>query len=263
MKSLSESNVCLELLAALRRLKRSARSAEANVRFALGGGKRLTPLSGEQIGRYRRDGFLLVPRLLPGDLVRGAEQAMWRCLRADPSRKETWSVLGPHPHILRDAALSTVYTQALMGAAAQLSDTDVAGLRRPTHVYTINNLPVTRSWRPHRPHIDGALPSLRQRTFPPPVRVGSIIYLTDVGLHGGGTMVYPGSHLQLESLARSDGAKYRYLAALNAELGGLELGSPVELTPAAGDVLFHHYLLVHATSDNASGAPRLALLHQW
>jgi ectoine hydroxylase-related dioxygenase (phytanoyl-CoA dioxygenase family) len=37
----------------------------------------------------------------------------------------------------------------------------------------------------------------------------------------------------------------------------------VELTPAQGDVLFHHYLLVHASSDNVGGTPRLAINHKW
>ena len=188
---------------------------------------------------------------------------MWQCLHADPARKETWAILGPHPHLLSEARLVAAYTDTLMAAAAQLSEADVAGFRRPTHACTINTPPSTRPWRPHAPHIDGALPILRLRTFQPPFRIGSILYLTDVKPHGGGTMVWPGSHLEIESLARSDVRRYRHLTALNAVLSGLDLGPPVEMTPSKGDVLFHHYLCVHATSDNASGAPRLALLHQW
>jgi ectoine hydroxylase-related dioxygenase (phytanoyl-CoA dioxygenase family) len=90
-----------------------------------------------------------------------------------------------------------------------------------------------------------------------------LTYLTDVQPHGGGTMVWPGSHLKLERLARSDLPKYKYLSALNADVRRVDLGSCVELTPSGGDVLFHHYLCAHASSDNVSDAPRLAINRKW
>ena len=37
---------------------------------------------------------------------------------------------------------------------------------------------------------------------------------------------------------------------LNRSLGEAGLGSPVELTPRAGDILFYHYLCAHAGSRN-------------
>jgi ectoine hydroxylase-related dioxygenase (phytanoyl-CoA dioxygenase family) len=90
-----------------------------------------------------------------------------------------------------------------------------------------------------------------------------MIYLTDVRPHGGGTIVWPGSHLKVEALARSERGKYRYLAALNADLGRVALGAAMELTPSRGDVWFHHHLCAHASSDNVSGAPRLAINAKW
>src|SRR5262245_8120475 len=124
----------LELLAALRRLRRAARCTEAKMRFVLLRRKRLAPLADEQIRSYRRDGYLLASGLIPGHLTREAEAAMWECLHADAARKETWPVLGPQPHILREARLARTYTDALLAAAAQLSETDVAGFLAPTHV---------------------------------------------------------------------------------------------------------------------------------
>jgi ectoine hydroxylase-related dioxygenase (phytanoyl-CoA dioxygenase family) len=99
--------------------------------------------------------------------------------------------------------------------------------------------------------------------FPRPYRIGTITYLTNVKPHCGATLLWPGSHLKLEALARSDPGKYKYLSVLSAELGRVVCEPPVELTASRGDVLFHHYLCVHAASDNVSNAPRLAILHKW
>jgi hypothetical protein len=65
------------------------------------------------------------------------------------------------------------------------------------------------------------------------------------------------------ALARKDPREYKYLSTLNANLDRVVLGPAVELTPSRGDVLFCHHLCVHATSDNVSSSPRLAILHKW
>lgn len=258
-----QSGTVLEALALLRRLKGAGYRVLSRVEFALQGKKRLTPLSDEQLRRFHRDGYLLLLQLIPKELVGPAEGAMWQALDADVHSPSSWCRLGPRPHWIRDSRLTTVYTDLCLAAAAQLAGEDVAGFRRPTHAFTINNVPVTRTWRAHDPHLDTALPTLRIRTFPRPYRIAALIYLTDVAPHGGGTIVFPGSHIKLEELARSDPRKYRYLSALNAHLGELDLGAGLELTPSRGDVLFYHYLCAHSSSDNVSATPRLAIGHKW
>ncbi|MBI3449737.1 MAG: phytanoyl-CoA dioxygenase family protein [Acidobacteria bacterium] len=253
----------LESLAHLRELKWATERLEARVEFALRRKTRFAPLSDGQIRSYRRDGYLLVSGLIPENLVSAAEAAMWQLLGADPRAPETWAALGPGSHVIRDGRMAATYTDAMLAAAAQLAEDDVAGFRSPTHALTINREPATGEWRPHAPHLDRTFADWKQRTFPRPYRIGAMTFLTDVPRHGGGTIVWPGSHLTLEALARTEPAKYRYLSAFSAELGRIELGPPVELTPSRGDVLFHHYLCVHAASDNTSRAPRLALNHKW
>ena len=263
MRFITRSDPVLETLARLRRIKRSAERGEARVRFALGRMVRTAPLSGEQVRRYQGDGYLLVPGLVPKELARAAEEAMWECLGADPGAPGTWDVLGPRPHVLRDGRFVATYTDTMMAAAAQLAGEDAASFLRPRHAYTINRVPVSREWQPNEAHLDCTIAESRHRTFPRPYRIGAMTYLTDVEPHGGGTIVWPGSHLLLEAFARSDPGKYAYLAALNADLGRVALGAAVELTPSRGDVFFHHYLLALARSDNVRGAPRLAIDHKW
>jgi hypothetical protein len=259
----SRSEMVLESLALFRRLKWTAERFAARVQFTLQGKKRLAPLSEEQLRQFHNDGYLLIRELIPENLVSRAETAMWHTLEADAHSPDTWTRLGPRPHVIRDARLTEIYTDHCLAAAAQLAGEDVSGFRRPTHAFTINNVPVTRDWQAHWPHIDQTLAAMRIRTFPRPYSIAAMIYLTDVKSHGGGTIVFPGSHVKLEALARTDPGKYKYLSALNADLGEVDLGIPVELTPSRGDVLFYHYLCAHSSSDNVSTAPRLAIGHKW
>jgi hypothetical protein len=263
MPIVSHWGTVLETLALLRRLKQAEQRVVARIEFALQGKKRLTPLSVEQLRQFQHDGYLLVPELIPGILAREAEAAMWESLGADARLPRTWTLLGPRPHVLREKRLTATYTDRFLAAAAQLAGEDVAGFGRPTHAFTINNLPVSRDWQPQAPHLDCTIPELRLRAFPPPYRIGALTYLTDVQRHGGGTIVWPGSHVKLAALVRSDPRKYKYLAAVSTDLGRVDLGTPMELTPCRGEVLFHHPLLVHASSDNVGKAPRLAISHKW
>src|SRR5262245_30155279 len=259
----SQSPLTLEALALSRRLKRTIGRLVARIEFASRLKKRLTPLSDEQVVQYRRDGFLLASGLVPEDVVSQAEAAMWETLGAAVHSPETWDLLGPAPRIVRDQRLVAAYTDSLMAAAAQLAGEDMAGFRRPTHAFTINNPPVPGPWQPHPTHLDAVSPGLRHRTFPRPYSIGVIVYLTDAAAHGGGTIVHPGSHLKLRAFAGADPRRYRYLAALNADLGRVDLGAGIELTPSRGQVLFFDYLCAHAASANVGRSPRLAMLHKW
>jgi hypothetical protein len=259
----AQSEMVLEVLALMRRLKRAAVRGTSRIEFALRRKKRFAPLSEEQLRRFRADGYLLVAKLVPEDFVRRAEEAMWQNLEADVRSPQTWTRLGPRPQMIRDSRLTEAYTDSVLAAAAQLAGEDVAAFRRPTHAFTINNVPVTRDWQAYGAHLDSALPQLRNRTFPPPFRIAAMIYLTDVKSRGGGTIVFPGSHLKIEALVRSDPGKYKYLSALNADLARVELGPRVELTPSRGEVLFYHYLCAHSASDNVLTTPRLAMGHKW
>jgi phytanoyl-CoA dioxygenase PhyH len=260
---MSRSVPVLETLAKLGRLKRVAERLTARAQFALQRKKRLTPLSAEQVRQYHRDGYLLVSGLIPVDLARRAAAGMYQALRASPEAPETWSRLGPPPYQLREERFIATYTDEMLAAAAQLAGEDVATFLRPTRVLTINVVPVSKDWRAHEPHLDRVIPESRFRTFPRSFRVGALTYLTDVQSHGAGTIVWPGSHLKVEALARSDIKKYRFLAALYRDLDKIELGPALELTPSAGDVMFHDHLFVHAGSDNVGDKPRIAINHKW
>jgi len=172
---MSRPEPVLEFLMRLRRLKRAAERGASRVRFALQGRQRMTPLSEEEVGQYHRDGYLLVPSLVPEELVSGAVAAMWQETGAEAGAPETWGVLGPRPEGLRDARFLATYTDRMLAAAAQLAGEDVASFPRPAHVFTINRAPASGGWRQHEPHLDCTIAESRHRTFPRPSR-GDVLF---------------------------------------------------------------------------------------
>ena len=94
-------------------------------------------------------------------------------------------------------------------------------------------------------------------------RLGTLIFLNDVGPNGGGTRVWPGSHRLFEELARRSPRRYEWRSAFMEDMAGLNPGEPLSLAISRGDVLFLHHLLAHAGSCNASDRPRFALNMKW
>lgn len=223
----------------------------------------LDVLSDEQLRQFERDGFLLVPGLVPDPVAAGAAEAMWRCLGVSAKRPAEWRRLSLAPQNFRDAELLACFSNDCVAAAAQLSGEPAATFVRPRRAYCVNVFPSEQHWKAHVPHIDHSNVAARHRVFPRPMRIASMTYLNDVEPHSGGTMVWPGSHRLIEALARSDPARFRLMAQLNAGVPSLDLGRPVELTPRRGDVLYYHYLCAHAGSLNVGATPRFALSWKW
>ena len=210
-------------------------------------------LSQEQVKAYNNQGFLLVSGLVDPRTIDLAATRLSSLLAASGT---------PHIAFYSDKELLACYTQKLCYAAAQL-----AGVRRlfqaPHSTSTVSAWPTTEAWRWPHPHIDHSRKEDGYRTFPPPYRVGCIIYLTPAKSHSGATVVWPGSHRLLEYLAAENPERYEYLWCVNRDLPVADLGNPIELIADSGDVLFHHYLCAHSGSGNTSENPRLALNHKW
>lgn len=220
-------------------------------------------LSEAQARAYDEQGYLLASGLIPDPIATEAEASMWRLLDARPDEPSAWAYVPPGHRVYDEPALVACYTPALLEAAARLAEDDPATIRAPTRAYAINLFPKPGEWQWPKPHIDHAIKEAGHHVFPRAFRVASMVYLSDVPPHGGGTVVWPGSHRQLEALARSDPERFDLMWALNQEVGRIELNSPVELTPRRGDVLFYHYLCAHAGSANTSNRVRLAMNAKW
>ena len=220
-------------------------------------------LSAEQVRRYEEEGYLVVSGLIPRPAAEAAEAAMWRVLALDPRDPSGWPREELKHQVYHEPALLACYTEALLGAAAQLGRDEPEIFRAPGGAYAINVFPREGEWRWPNPHIDHALKHAGHRVFPRAFRVACMTYLTDTPLHGAGTIVWPGSHRKLEALARNEPERYELMWTLGQDLQRADLGEPVELTPSRGDAVFYHYLCAHSGSMNTSDRPRFALNMKW
>ena len=222
----------------------------------------MSVLTAEQARQYAAQSYLLVSGLIPEEVAERAETALWGLLQARPDDPASWPERTAH-QAFESPELVACYTSAMMGAAAQLAGEAIETMQAPKRAYAINVFPTPGEWQWPHPHIDHAIKEHGHKTFPRAFRIAAMTFLSDVPPHGGGTVVWPGSHALLERLALSDPARFQTMWALNQELAHVALGDPVELTPRRGDVLFYSYLCAHAGSQNVSDRPRLALNAKW
>ncbi|MGH7792523.1 MAG: phytanoyl-CoA dioxygenase family protein [Thermodesulfobacteriota bacterium] len=220
-------------------------------------------ITNEQKRSYETNGYLLTSGLIAHEIVMEAAETMRRQLGIESgnltSREDPSSV----HQVYDEPSLLKCYTPAVCAVAAILTGYGAASFKPPLRAYAIKVFPSDGHWSWEQPHIDHALKEHGHRVFPPPIRIAAMIYLSDVPPHGGGTMVWPGSHTKLESLAKSDPVRYETMWMVKQDIDRVDLGAPVELTPRRGDVLFYHYLLAHAGSMNTSDRPRFALNMKW
>ena len=86
------------------------------------------------------------------------------------------------------------------------------------------------------------------------------IYLDDCDLDNGPLMVIPGSHHGPTHDHHADG---RFCGALDPERSGVDLAKAVPLMGPAGSMTIHHARLVHGSALNRSNRQRRLLLHEY
>ena len=212
-------------------------------------------LSDTQVGRYFQNGYLLVSGLIPEGISQKIEERIWLQFGIDRQNPDwTKAVLeeSDHPDSL------ACYTEEFLLAAAQLSGDDPHSFRKPNKVFGLHTFPSTGQWNWPSPHIDHAIKTHGHKTFPRAFRIAAMIFHSDVESHGGGTIVWPGSHHQIRALAEGDPKRYEYMWTLNGDIHQLDLKEPVEITPSQGDVLFYDVFCAHSGSKNVTERPRLA-----
>lgn len=220
-------------------------------------------LTSEQVEFYNTNGYIVLSGLIPEQVSLKAKAILEKWAESDPRNPEATSK-APLPRSEEDeAAVAACYTDAILLAAAELVGEDVATFPRPQKPFPLHSYPVQEEWKPWEAHIDHAIKEHGHKTFPRAFRIASMLFLSDVKAHGGGTLVWPGSHLKIRALAESDPERYETMHALNMELDRANIGDYVELTPKRGDILFYHCLCGHSGSMNVQDAPRLAMNAKW
>jgi len=208
-----------------------------------------------QLSAFEQAGFLLASGLIEPDRV---QRAYDRVIAGNLKESKAAS----RHQFVWNRSVRACFTEELCAMAQHVAGPGVR-VRRPLITYAITVFPSDGVWEWPNPHIDHALEKHAHKTFPPAFHVGCLIYLNEVTPRSGGTVVWPGSHIQIEELAAAHRQRYEYLAALNNDLSQIVFRDPVEITASPGDVLFYHHFLAHAGSLNTGTRARIALNHKW
>lgn len=208
-------------------------------------------LSEQQIEDFVRDGYAVCRGLIPTGIVDATLETIWRELEIDPDNADTHpekAVIAAHEI---NALMKSCRTAEVEKVAEQLAG---PSFQRGGGYSPVINFPREGEavFEPLEFHIDG----IDVTTLWPNGRTLILLaYLTDTTEYGGCTAVRPGSHRVM----------FEHWVTTNSSPGGstsvpdLNYADPTPVTANAGDVIFFHYLLAHASSHNRDGHPRVAL----
>jgi len=222
-------------------------------------------LTDGQIETYRRDGYLVIPRLIRGeqlaelraltdrivaeasgidksddlyDLEPSHRAALPRVRRLKPTLFKRYEFFH---RLVRDPAITSILAQLLGPAIRQHGgklNMKSAGYGSPVEWH--------QDWAFY-PHTNDDV-------------LATGLYLDDCDLDNGPLMVLPGTHLGPTFDHHSGG---RFCGAMDPATCGLDFAKAVPLTGPAGSMTIHHARLVHGSALNQSNRQRRLLLHEY
>src|SRR5580704_10029883 len=209
-----------------------------------------------QVEEFAGRGFLVVPRVVPPEVVAAAARAIDRLIEREPPGDDVRGPFNYFPEAARAPELAALLMRSrAFGLAEAL--TGAGTLVAPWQAQVALNI----SPFPHRPgmhHIDGFPPG-------PDGRPGTFTMLAGVLMSGqrgpdaGNLWVWPGTHLTHAAYFREHGPDAFFAA------GGyppIRLPEPEQVTGEPGDLLLAHYLLGHNIGGNTSPAVRRAVYYR-
>lgn len=211
-----------------------------------------TELTPEQIGHFAEYGYVVIPGVVPEDLVQAASARIDEIVAADPPAPETRGNHFYFPRIVDEPALGApLLATPAFGLADALAGAGT--LEAPWQVQIALNIPPFPH-RPGRPHIDAS----NAEPVDAPIRttftlLAGILMSDQAEEDSGNLWIWPGTHLAHAAYFRERGPQ-AYCAYPD-----IDLPEPVQLVGRAGDLLLAHYLLGHNIGGNTSQATRRAL----
>jgi hypothetical protein len=216
----------------------------------------------EQRRALRDDGYLLLPGLVPRDLVESALRAINQSLGSEGMPREALPGFRARtftPELATAPAILDLYGRSPLRAAAEA----VIGHGRvaaPPEGQIALRFPTATPASPAVPHIDGI--SVPGNGVPP----GTLwhftalagVFLSDVTEPDRGNFtVWPGSHLTMSDHLRREGPQ-----SVVDRYPPLPLPAPVQIRARAGDALLAHYQLAHGISPNLGPHIRYATFYR-
>lgn len=207
-------------------------------------------LAQEQLREFAERGFVVIPRVVPENLLNQASQTIDALIADEPPGAE---VRGPHfyfPETVAVPSLLALLTETRAWSYAE-SLVGPGMLEVPWQVQVALTIPPF----PHRPgahHIDGFPPDPdgRPQTF---TLLAGVLLSDQRDENSGNLWVWPGTHLTHAEYFREHGPDAFF------DVGGyppIRLPAPEQIRGQAGDLLLAHYLLGHNIGGNTAGQTR-------
>lgn len=200
-------------------------------------------LSDTQINKFVERGYVVIPQVVPGDVLDQAVQRIDKVAAADPPAEDK---RGPHFYFLETKHEPALIAPLTSSPAFDLAE-DLTGpgtLKVPWQVQIALNIP-PYSHRPGGPHIDTTNAEPTDRPIRATFTMLAGILMTDQLTEDSGNLwVWPGTHLTHAEYFREHGPQ------MFCAYPPIDLPSPEQVTGRAGDLLLAHYLLGHNTGGN-------------
>jgi len=206
-----------------------------------------------QLDEFAERGFLVLPQVVPAEMVAPASRGIDQLVERDPPGPQ---VRGPYNYWLQARQAPALAALLARSPAFGLAEalTGPGTLEAPRQVQVALNIPPF-GHRPGMGHIDGFPPE-------PDGRPGTFTMLAGVLMSdqreqdAGNLWVWPGTQLTHADYFRTHGPDAFFTA------GGyppIRLPEPEQVTGQAGDLVLAHYLLGHNIGGNTSPMIRRAV----
>jgi hypothetical protein len=204
-------------------------------------------LSDEQISEFAERGYIVVPQVVPADVLGRAVQRIDDLVAADPPAADT---RGPHFYWLEAKEEPDLIAPLTSSPAFGFAE-DLAGagtLEVPWQVQVALNIPPFPH-RPGIPHIDAGNPApVDEPTLSTFTMLAGILLTDQLTENSGNLWVWPGTHLTHAEYFREHGPR------MFCAYPPIDLPAPLQVTGRAGDLLLAHYLLGHNIGGNFESA---------
>ena len=221
-------------------------------------------ISDQDVARYQRDGYIVVPNVVSADEVANLQRVTDEFLQASRKASEHTDVFDLEPgHTASQPRLRRIKMPHLQHPL-------YAGMVRHPKIIAV----LQRLWGPNV-RFDLSKLNLKAAGFGSPVEwhqdwafyphtnddlaaVG--IMIDDFTEDNGSMLVIPGSHT---GPIYDHHAKGHFVGGIDPASSGIDFSKAVMCTGKAGSITVHHVRLLHGSSANVSGKPRRFLLHQY
>jgi hypothetical protein len=209
-----------------------------------------------QLEEFAERGFLVLPQVVPGNVVAAASRAIDELVRLGPPDSGAQGPYNYFEDTRKAEALTALLAESpAFGLAEAL--TGPGNLAPPGQLQVALNIPPFPH-RPGLPHIDGAPCEAdgRPGTF---TMLAGVLMSDQREPDSGNLWVWPGSHLTHAEYFRANGPDAFFTAA---GYPPVQLPEPEQVTGQAGDLVLAHYLLGHNIGGNTSAAVRRAVYYR-